>query len=47
MAKIEEMEQTPEYITALNLANQDDEIIDLNQYVYNLEIVGENENENI
>ena len=47
MAKIEEMEQTPEYITAFNLANQDDEIIDLNQYVYNLEIVGENENENI
>lgn len=47
MEKINEIEKSPEYITALNLENQDDEIIDINKYVYDLEIVGVNENENI
>ena len=46
LQKIKEIEESPEYITALNLENQDDEIIDLNKYVYDLGIGGENENEN-
>ena len=39
MHKIKEVEESPEYITALNLANQDDEIIDLNKYEIDLGIV--------
>ena len=39
MQKIKEVEESPEYITALNLANQDDEIIDLNKYEIDLGIV--------
>lgn len=46
LQKIKEIEESSEYITALNLANQDDEIIDINKYVYDLGIGGENENEN-
>lgn len=46
LQKIKEIEESSEYITALNLENQDNEIIDINKYVYDLGIGGENENEN-